>query len=176
VERRVRQQLKALLEAAAAQQVESSTSRQRSERGRAGAPFAHGPNPGIGSEGKGAVEPLRQRSRAESGPTATHGTPLRLANGPRASTATTTTARATTTIEDAGDATTATTTATAASRRTREVHGPLVRASGMRGSPLVFALQPTYLGSRTTDSPATPGEQRTTSSSSRTYRSTSAPR
>jgi hypothetical protein len=41
----VRQQLKALLEAVAAQQAESSTSRQRSERGRAGAPFAHDPNP-----------------------------------------------------------------------------------------------------------------------------------
>jgi hypothetical protein len=44
-ERRVREQLKALLEAAAAQQAESSTSRQRSERGRAGAPSAHDPNP-----------------------------------------------------------------------------------------------------------------------------------
>jgi hypothetical protein len=37
------QQLKALLEAAAAQQAESSASRQRSEHGRAGAPSAHGP-------------------------------------------------------------------------------------------------------------------------------------
>jgi hypothetical protein len=44
-ERRVRQQLKALLEAAVAQQAESSASRQRSERGRAGAPSSHGPNP-----------------------------------------------------------------------------------------------------------------------------------
>jgi hypothetical protein len=44
-ERRVRQQLKALLEAAAAQQAESSASRQRSERGRAGAPSTHSPNP-----------------------------------------------------------------------------------------------------------------------------------
>jgi hypothetical protein len=42
--RRVRQQLKALLEAAAAQQAESSASRQCSEHGRAGAPSAHGPN------------------------------------------------------------------------------------------------------------------------------------
>jgi hypothetical protein len=41
----VRQQLKALLEAATAQQAESSASHQRSERGRAGAPSAHGPNP-----------------------------------------------------------------------------------------------------------------------------------
>jgi hypothetical protein len=44
-ERRVRQQLKALLEAAAAQQAESSASLQRSERGRAGALSAHGLNP-----------------------------------------------------------------------------------------------------------------------------------
>jgi hypothetical protein len=44
-ERRVRQQLKALLEAAAAEQAESSASRQRLERRRAGAPSAHGPNP-----------------------------------------------------------------------------------------------------------------------------------
>jgi hypothetical protein len=41
----VRQQLKALLEVATTQQVESSASRQRSEHGRAGAPSAHGPNP-----------------------------------------------------------------------------------------------------------------------------------
>jgi hypothetical protein len=44
-ERRVRQQLKVLLEEAAAQQAESSASRQRSERGRAGAPSAHASNP-----------------------------------------------------------------------------------------------------------------------------------
>jgi hypothetical protein len=44
-ERRVREQLKVLLEAAAAQQAESSASRQRSERGQAGAPSSHGPNP-----------------------------------------------------------------------------------------------------------------------------------
>jgi hypothetical protein len=41
----VHQQLKALLETAVAQQAESSTSHQRSERGRAGAASAHGPNP-----------------------------------------------------------------------------------------------------------------------------------
>jgi hypothetical protein len=41
----VHQQLKALLKAAAAQQAESSALHQRSERGRAGAPSAHGPNP-----------------------------------------------------------------------------------------------------------------------------------
>jgi hypothetical protein len=39
-----------------------------------------------------------------------------------------------------GDATTATTTATIAGHRTREVHGPLVRASGMRGSPCISVL------------------------------------
>jgi hypothetical protein len=44
-ERRVRQQLKALLEATAAQQTESSASHQRSERGWAGVPSAHDPNP-----------------------------------------------------------------------------------------------------------------------------------
>jgi hypothetical protein len=44
-ERRVREQLKAFLEVAAAQQAESSVSRQRSERGRAGAPSSHGLNP-----------------------------------------------------------------------------------------------------------------------------------
>jgi hypothetical protein len=44
-ERRVRQQLKELLEAAVAQQAESSASRQRSERERAGVPSAHSPNP-----------------------------------------------------------------------------------------------------------------------------------
>jgi hypothetical protein len=41
---RVREQLKTLLEAAVAQQAESSASRQRSERGWAGVPSAHGPN------------------------------------------------------------------------------------------------------------------------------------
>jgi hypothetical protein len=44
-ERRVRQQLKTLLEAAVAQQAESSASRQRSESRRVGAPSTHGPNP-----------------------------------------------------------------------------------------------------------------------------------
>jgi hypothetical protein len=47
-----------LLEAAAsAQQAESSTSRQCSERGRAGAPFAHGPN----------SPPSQHRERGEGG-------------------------------------------------------------------------------------------------------------
>jgi hypothetical protein len=44
-ERQVIQHLKTLLGAAAAQQAESSASRQRSERGRGAAPSAHGPNP-----------------------------------------------------------------------------------------------------------------------------------
>jgi hypothetical protein len=44
-ERWVHQQVKALLEAAAAQQAKNSASRQRSEQGRAGAPSAHGSNP-----------------------------------------------------------------------------------------------------------------------------------
>jgi hypothetical protein len=56
-ERRVRQQLKVLLEAAAAQQAETSASRQRSERGRVGAPSAHGPN----------LPPSRHRERREGG-------------------------------------------------------------------------------------------------------------
>jgi hypothetical protein len=54
---RVRQQLKALLEAAAAQQAESSASRLRSERGRAGTPSAHGLNP----------PPSQHRERREGG-------------------------------------------------------------------------------------------------------------
>jgi hypothetical protein len=44
-ERWVRQQLKALLKAATAQQAESFASRQCSEHGRAGAPSSHDPNP-----------------------------------------------------------------------------------------------------------------------------------
>jgi hypothetical protein len=53
-ERRVRQQLMVLLEAATAQQAESSASRQR---GRAGARSAHGPNP----------PPSQHQDRAEGG-------------------------------------------------------------------------------------------------------------
>jgi hypothetical protein len=44
-ERRVRQQLKVLLEAATAQQAESSASRQRLEHRRAGVSSTHDPNP-----------------------------------------------------------------------------------------------------------------------------------
>jgi hypothetical protein len=60
-ERRVRQQLKALLEDAAAQQAESSALRQRSECGRAGAPSTHGPNP----------PPSQHRERGEGAGAAT---------------------------------------------------------------------------------------------------------
>jgi hypothetical protein len=170
-ERPVRQQLKALLEAAVAQQAESSTSRQRSERGRAGAPSAHGPNPPPsqrrehGEAGRAAASAVKSRL----GPIGMHETPSRLANMPRASTTTATTAHATTMIKDAGGATTATTTTTAAARRTRGVRGPLARAFEMRDFPRVFALRPTYLGttgtptpaygSSTTDSPAMLGER-----------------
>jgi hypothetical protein len=53
----VRQQLKALLKAAVVQQVESSASHQHSERGRAGALSAHGPN----------SPPSQHRERGEVG-------------------------------------------------------------------------------------------------------------
>jgi hypothetical protein len=56
-ERRVRQQLKALLEAAAAQQAESSASCQWTERGRTGAPSTHGPN----------LPPSQHQDRGEGG-------------------------------------------------------------------------------------------------------------
>jgi hypothetical protein len=141
-ERRVRQQLKALLKAAAAQQTESSASHQRSERGRAGAPSAHDPNPPTSQhrergEGGGAAT---SAVRAASSPTATCGTPSRPDDGPRVSTTTAKIARATTMIVDAGDTTTATTTATATGRQTKGVHGPLVRASATRSSLLAFVL------------------------------------
>jgi hypothetical protein len=66
-ERRVRQQLKALLEAAT-QQAESSDSRQCLERGRAGASSAHGPNP----------PPSQHRERGEGGGAATSAVRSRL--------------------------------------------------------------------------------------------------
>jgi hypothetical protein len=127
----VRQQLKALLEAVAAQQAESSASCERLEHGWAGAPSAHGPNPPPSQhrervEGGGAAT-LAVRSRL--GPTATYGTPSRPDDGPRVLITTTTIARATTTTVDAGGATTAAPTVTTAGRQTKEVNGPLVRAS-----------------------------------------------
>jgi hypothetical protein len=74
------------------------------------------------------------------------------------------------TIVDAGGATTATTTATAASRRTKGVHGLLVRASATRSSLRASMLRPTNqgtmgtptlaCGSRTTGSLATLGGDR----------------
>jgi hypothetical protein len=124
-ERRVRQQLKALLKAAVAQQAESSASCQHSERGRAGAPSAHGPNPPPSQHrehGEGA-EPWHRRSRAASGPTATCGTPSRPAGGPKALTTIATPAHATTMITYAGGATTVTTTATAAGHQARGATG-----------------------------------------------------
>jgi hypothetical protein len=66
-EQRVREQLKALLEAAATQQAEISASRQRSERGRAGAPSTHSPNPpppqqqGQGDEVGAATSAIKSR-------------------------------------------------------------------------------------------------------------------
>jgi hypothetical protein len=53
----VRQQLKVLLEVAVAQQAEISASHQRSERGRARASPAHGPN----------LPPSQHRERGEGG-------------------------------------------------------------------------------------------------------------
>jgi hypothetical protein len=142
----VRQQLKALLEAATAQQAESSASRQCSERGRAGAPSAHGPNPPpsqhreCGEGGGAAASVVRSRLGRNRDVRNT----IKARRWPRASTTTMTTARTTTTIEDAGDITTATTTATAAGHETRGVRGPLARASVMRSSPRASELQPTF--------------------------------
>jgi hypothetical protein len=72
------------------------------------------------------------------------------------------------------------TTTTAVSHQTRGVRGPLARVSAMRSSLRTSVLRPTYLGttrtptpahgSRTTSSPATPGERRATFSSSRICR------
>jgi hypothetical protein len=67
-ERRVHQQLKALLEAVAVQQAESSVSRQCSERGRAGALFAHAPN----------LPPSQHRERGEGASTAASAVKSRL--------------------------------------------------------------------------------------------------
>jgi hypothetical protein len=160
----VRQQLKALLEVAAAQQTESSASHKVRTRLPLGIRTAHK-----------RAGPWRRQSRAVSGLIVTHGTPSRPADGPGASTTIVTTVRATTTTEDVGDATTTTMIMTAAGPQTRGVHEPLARASGMRGSPRVSELCPTYpgttgtptpeCGSRTTGSRATGGERRTTSSS-----------
>jgi hypothetical protein len=60
--------MKALLEVAAAQQAESSTLRQRSERGRVAAPSAHGPNP----------PPSQHRERGEGGRATTSAVKSRL--------------------------------------------------------------------------------------------------
>jgi hypothetical protein len=67
-ERRVRQQLKVLLEVSATQQEDRSAWRQCSERGWAGAPSAHGPNP----------PPSQHRERGEGGGAATSAVKSRL--------------------------------------------------------------------------------------------------
>jgi hypothetical protein len=114
----------------------------------------------------------------------TCGTPLRLDDRPRVSTSTASTVRATTTIVDVGGATTATTIVTAAGHRTKEVLGPLVRASATQSFLCVCVLRLTCQGTmrtptpacdlRTTDLRAMPGERQKISSSSRICRSTSA--
>jgi hypothetical protein len=131
-ERRVRQQLKVLLEA------------------RTGGGREHHPPtarilllPSIQSAGREA-EPRHRRSRVVLGPTATRGTPSRPNGGPRVSTTTATTARATTTTVDAYGATTAMATATVAGQRISKVHRPLARASAMRSFLRASALQPMY--------------------------------
>jgi hypothetical protein len=145
-ERLVWEQLKALLEAATAQQAESSVSRQRSERGQAGAPSAHGSNP---------PPPQQQEQGNKVGAAAsavkshlglhrdTRHT-IEARRQPRVSTRTTTTARATMTIVGADGATTATTTASAASYQASGVHGLSAGASMTRSSPLASGPRPTY--------------------------------
>jgi hypothetical protein len=76
-------------------------------------------------------QPWRLRSRVNSGPTTTSGTPSKLAGELRASTTTTTTTRATMTTVGAGGATTATTTASVAGHRTSGVRRPSAGASVM---------------------------------------------
>jgi hypothetical protein len=134
---------------------------------------------GLGRES----EPRHPRSRVESGPTVTPGTPSRPDNKLRASTTIVRTARATTTTMDASGATIATMTANVVGHQTSEVRRPLAGASATRSSPRASGLQPMCLStmgtptpaysSRTTGSHATLVERPTTSSSSRTYRSTS---
>jgi hypothetical protein len=121
----VHRQLKALLEAATAQQAESSASRQRSERERAGAPSAHGPNlPPSQHQDVGRESGSRhRRPRVDSGPTVTPRTPSTPDDELRASTTTATTARATTMTVDAGGATTATTPTSTTGHQTSEVRG-----------------------------------------------------
>jgi hypothetical protein len=130
--------------------------RQRSERGQAVAPSAHGPNPPPPQQqGQGAeLEVQRRRSGAVSGPNAAPGTPSRLAGEPRVSTTTTTTARATTTIVGADGATTATTTTSAAGHQASGVHGLSARASVTRSSPRASGPRPTYRGTMGTPTPA----------------------
>jgi hypothetical protein len=164
---------------AAAQQVESSTSRQHSKCGRAEAPSAHAPNP----------PPSQHRERGEGVRAAASA--IRSHFGPNRDVRNTIEARlqaesinnyATTMIADTDGAMTVITTVTAVGYEARGVRGPLARASATQSSLRASVLRPTYLGttgtptpscgSRTTGSLATSGERWTTTSSSRTYCST----
>jgi hypothetical protein len=165
-ERRVRQQLKALLEDVAAHQEESSASRQRLERGRAGAPSAHGlnPPPPQQQEHGGGVVAVASAVKRRLGPNHDARNTIEARRRAEASTAITTVTRATTTIVGAADATT--TTASAAGHQASGVHGLSAGASVTPSSPRASGPRPTYrdtmgtptpaYGSRTTDSHATP--------------------
>jgi hypothetical protein len=129
-ERRVHEQLKALLE--------GQQNNKPRARPRASAPSAGGQEHhlrtvqiclllSIESAGREAG-PRHQRSRAILGPTEMRGASSRPDARLRALTTTAMAARATTMIVGADGATTATTTATAAGPQTKEVHGPLAGA------------------------------------------------
>jgi hypothetical protein len=184
-ERRVRQQLKALLKAAAAQQAKSSPSHQWSERGRVGAPSAHGPNP----------PPSWHQDHREGGRVAASTVKSRL--GPdRDARKTIEAHRWAETVDNHRDNRSCHHNDRGCTRhyesnddcdrswlpnqRVRELSAG---ASEMRGFPRISGLRPMYLGttgtptpvcgSKTTGSHATREERQMTSSSSRTNRSTS---
>jgi hypothetical protein len=129
------QQLKALLEAAAAQQVESSAAHQRSERDRGAAPSAHHSNPPPSrhqDRGNGA-KPAASTSKSRLGTNhdtrdtieARRRAVASITTAPEIDTITATnTVRTDTTTRDADDTTTVTTTATVAGNRTREACEP----------------------------------------------------
>jgi hypothetical protein len=129
------QQLKALLKAAAAQQVESSATHQRSERDRGAAPSAHHSNPPPcrhQDRGNGA-KPAASTSKSRLGPNhdtrdtieARRRAVASKTTAPEIDTITATnTVRTDTTTRDADDTTTVTTTATVAGNRTREAWEP----------------------------------------------------
>jgi hypothetical protein len=172
----VRQQLKALLEVAAAQQAESSASRQRSERGRAGAPSAHNSNP----------PPSQQQGRGEGvGPSVSA---IKSHLGPNRDARNTIEARRRAESVDNNHVNRSRHNDDRERRRhhdsdddcecswspSQQGHGPLVGASAMRSSPCSSGLRPMCrgtmgtptpaYGSRTTGSRATPVERPTTSS------------